>query len=47
MTDRTLRISARMADGYTAVRISKPGFWLVKGPGLATAFAKGHQGERA
>ena len=25
----------RLTDGYTAVRISKPGFWLVKGPALA------------
>lgn len=33
------RIQPRLADGYTAVAISKPGFWKVKGPGPADAHA--------
>lgn len=32
-------VQPRLADGYTAVAISKPGFWMVKGPGPAAALA--------
>lgn len=30
-------VQPRIADGYTAVAISKPGYWFVKGPGPAAA----------
>ena len=34
------QVQPRLADGYTAVAISKPGFWKVKGPGPAAALAQ-------
>lgn len=34
-------VQPRIADGYTAVALSKPGFWKVKGPGPAAPTATG------
>lgn len=28
----------RLSEGYTAVKMSRPGFWMVKGPGPAVGY---------
>lgn len=38
-------VQPRLSDGYTAVSHSKPGHWLVKGPGPATS-ARSLKGEK-
>lgn len=34
-------VQPRISDGYTDVKMSKPGYWLVKGPGPALGHTQG------